>query len=52
MPCQPTAVSANKVMVRIAEKCREDAPLPVGASLLVPAGVGCLEAVLEQLRVA
>lgn len=45
-------LSADKDMVRISQKCREDAPFPVGASELVPAGTGCVEAVLRQLRLS
>jgi hypothetical protein len=43
-------LSADKTMVRIAEKCRDDAPFPLAASVRVPGGSACVEAVLEQLR--
>lgn len=43
-------LSADKAMVRIAEKCRADAPFQVAESLRVPGGEACIEAVLQQLR--
>jgi hypothetical protein len=45
-------LSADKALVRVAEKCRQDAPFPIGASFLVPGGAPCVDAVLEQLRTA
>lgn len=37
-------LSADKTMVRITQKCREDAPFTVAAVLRVPSGPGCVEA--------
>lgn len=44
-------LSADKTMVRIAEKCREDAPFKIATSQRVPGGNACVDAVLYQLGV-
>ena len=43
-------LSADKTMVRIAEKCRADAPFRLAESLRVPGGDACVDAVLSHLR--
>jgi len=45
-------LSADKTMVSIAQKCKDDAPFVVAESLRVPGGGACVDAVLEQLRAA
>lgn len=42
-------LSADKAMVRIAEKCKEDAPFSVAASQRVPGGGACVDAVIQLL---
>lgn len=42
-------LSADKTLVRIAEKCRHDAPFAVAESRVVPGGSSAVEAVLDTL---
>lgn len=43
-------VSADRLFVTIADRCRTDAPIPVADAVLVPGGAGAVEKVLELLR--
>lgn len=40
-------VSADKTLIRISERVRQDAPFPMAAGLVVPAGDATLDAVLD-----
>jgi hypothetical protein len=43
-------VTADKIFHSIATKCREDAPFPLAASHLLPAGVAAVEPLLDLVR--
>jgi len=43
-------LSADKILVNIAGRCRQDAPFPIAASKIVPSAAGAVASVLELLE--